>query len=167
MLIQEIDDYAFHLATILQYFKQQADAQNKPAEVPISALSNFMDKRGLDINPDTLKSLMTTDPVIKNLIKSFDGEKVTIECSLMGAGALRYPPKARKYKYVGEVIVGFSIGADGKVVDPVILESQPPGIFERSALKYVRSWRYAPPEHEGNNVKVDDVAVRIAFQPGR
>ena len=70
MLIQEIDDYAFHLATILQYFKQQADAQNKPAEVPISALSNFMDKRGLDINPDTLKSLMTTDPVIKNLIKS-------------------------------------------------------------------------------------------------
>ena len=79
MLIQEIDDYAFHLATILQYFKQQADAQNKPAEVPISALSNFMDKRGLDINPDTLKSLMTTDPVIKNLIKSFAGEKVTID----------------------------------------------------------------------------------------
>ena len=38
-----------------------------------------MDKRGLDINPDTLKSLMTTDPVIKNLIKSFDGEKVTID----------------------------------------------------------------------------------------
>tara|TARA_A100001011_G_scaffold352837_1_gene393888 strand:- start:295 stop:693 length:399 start_codon:yes stop_codon:yes gene_type:complete len=96
-----------------------------------------------------------------------DGEKVTVECSLMGAGALRYPPKARKYKYVGEVIVGFSIGPDGKVVDPVILESQPPGIFERSALKYVRSWRYAPPEHDGNNVKVDDVAVRIAFQPGR
>jgi len=79
MLIQEIDDYAFHLASILQYFKQQADAQNKPAEVPISALSNFMDKRGLDINPDTLKSLMTTDPVIKNLIKSFDGEKITID----------------------------------------------------------------------------------------
>jgi len=79
MLIQEIDDYGFHLATILQYFKQQADAQNKPAEVPISALSNFMDKRGLDINPDTLKSLMTTDPVIKNLIKSFDGEKITID----------------------------------------------------------------------------------------
>ena len=96
-----------------------------------------------------------------------DGEKVTVECSLVGAGALRYPPKARKYKYVGEVIVGFSIGPDGKVVDPVILESQPPGIFERSALKYVRSWRYAPPEHDGNNVKVDDVAVRIAFQPGR
>ena len=69
MLIQEIDDYAYHLATILQYFKQQADAQNKPAEVPISALSNFMDKRGLDINPDTLKSLMTTAPGMKNLIK--------------------------------------------------------------------------------------------------
>ena len=69
MLIQEIDDYAIHLATILQYFKQQADAQKKPAQVPIDALSNYMDKRGLDVNPDTIKSLMTTDPVIKNLIK--------------------------------------------------------------------------------------------------
>ena len=98
---------------------------------------------------------------------SQNGEKVTIECSLMGAGALRYPPKARKYKYVGEVIVGFSIGSDGKVVDPVILEAEPPGIFERSALKYVRSWRYAPPEHGGEQIQVDDVAVRIAFQPNR
>jgi hypothetical protein len=79
MLIQEIDDYAIHLATILQYFKQQADAQKKPAEIPIDALSNYMDKRGLDVNPDTIKSLMTTDPVIKNLIKAFDGEKITLD----------------------------------------------------------------------------------------
>jgi len=90
-----------------------------------------------------------------------------VECALVGAGALRYPPKARKYKYVGEVVVAFSIGPDGKVVDPHILESEPPGIFERSALKYVRSWRYEPPLHEGENIQVDDVAVRIAFQPGR
>ncbi|MAJ80713.1 MAG: hypothetical protein CMK30_05210 [Porticoccaceae bacterium] len=95
------------------------------------------------------------------------GEKVSIECSLMGAGALRYPPKARKYKYVGEVIVAFSIGPDGKVVDPHIVDAEPPGIFERSALKYVRSWRYQPPVHDGENIQVDDVAVRIAFQPGR
>ena len=96
-----------------------------------------------------------------------DGERVSIECSLMGAGALRYPPKARKYKYVGEVIVAFSIGPDGKVVDPHIVDAEPPGIFERSALKYVRSWRYQPPVHDGENIQVDDVAVRIAFQPGR
>ena len=51
MLIQEIDDYAFHLATILQYFKQQADAQNKPAEVPISALSSF----GCTLNSTSLE----------------------------------------------------------------------------------------------------------------
>lgn len=98
---------------------------------------------------------------------SMGDEKVTVECALVGAGALRYPPKARKYKYVGEVVVAFSIGPDGKVVDPHILESEPPGIFERSALKYVRSWRYEPPLHEGENIQVDDVAVRIAFQPGR
>ena len=49
-------------------------------------------------------------------------KKFSVECSLVGAGALRYPPKARKYKYVGQVVVAFSIGTDGKVVDPHILD---------------------------------------------
>ena len=78
MLIQEIDDYAFHLATILQYFKQEADARKVGASIPIDALSDFMDDRGIDINPDIIKSLMD-DPMIKNLVKSFDGNKITID----------------------------------------------------------------------------------------
>ena len=56
-------------------------------------------------------------------------KKFSVECSLVGAGALRYSPKAPKYKYVGQVVVAFSIGTDGKVVDPHILDSEPPGVF--------------------------------------
>ena len=78
MLIIEIDNYAQQLATILQYFKQEADARKQGAVVPIDALSDFMDGQGIDINPDVIKSLMT-DPTIKNLIKSFDGQKITID----------------------------------------------------------------------------------------
>ena len=44
MLIQEIDDYAIHLATILQYFKQQADAQKKPAEYQQAYLVKSMSR---------------------------------------------------------------------------------------------------------------------------
>ena len=65
MLIIEIDNYAQQLATILQYFKQEADARKQGAVVPIDALSDFMDGQGIDINPD--------------IIKSFDGEKITID----------------------------------------------------------------------------------------
>ena len=43
------------------------------------------------------------------------GQVVEVECELIGTGRLRYPPKARKFKYVGEVIVGFSVAKDGSV----------------------------------------------------
>lgn len=79
MLIIEIDNFAQHLATILQYFKQEADARKQGAVVPIDAIADFMDGQGISINPDTIKSLITTDPQIKNLVKSFDGEKITID----------------------------------------------------------------------------------------
>ena len=78
MLIKEVENYAQQLATILQYFKQEADARQQGAVLPIDALSDFMDERGIDINPDIIKSLID-DPLIKNMIKSFDGEKITID----------------------------------------------------------------------------------------
>ena len=78
MLIQEVENYTQQLASILQYFKQEADARKKSAVVPIDALSDFMDNRGLDINPDIIKSLIK-DPLIRNLVKAFDGEKITID----------------------------------------------------------------------------------------
>ena len=78
MLIQEVENYAQQLASILQYFKQEADARQQGAVVPIQALSDFMSNQGQDINPDVIKSLID-DPMIRNLVKSFDGEKITID----------------------------------------------------------------------------------------
>jgi hypothetical protein len=78
MLIVEIDNFAHHLATILQYFKQEADSRKVGAVLPMDALSDMMSSKGIDVNPDIIKSLMD-DPVIKNLVKSFDGEKITID----------------------------------------------------------------------------------------
>ena len=78
MLIFEVENYVQQLASILQYFKQEADARNKGAVIPIEALSDFMDDKGMDINPDIIKKLMN-DPTIKNLIKSVDGTKITID----------------------------------------------------------------------------------------
>jgi hypothetical protein len=79
MLIVEIDNFAQHLATILQYFKQEADDRKQGAVIPIDAIADFMDGQGISINPDTIKSLISTDPEIKNLVKSFDGDKITID----------------------------------------------------------------------------------------
>ena len=79
MLILEIENATQHLSTILQYFKQEADAKRQPAIIPIQALSDFFDDQGMSINTDTIKKLLDTNPQIKNLIKSFDGDKITID----------------------------------------------------------------------------------------
>ena len=89
------------------------------------------------------------------------------ECNLIASGPLRYPPKAKRYRYVGQVIVKFGISPDGKVVNPFVAESEPPGVFERAALMHVKSWRYQAPRFEGSPVTVDEVAVRLVFDPKR
>mgnify|MGYP001398065267 CR=1 FL=1 len=96
-----------------------------------------------------------------------DGEAVQVECQLIGAGRLRYPPKARKFRYTGQVVVGFSVAEDGSVAGAHIADADPPGIFERSALSHIRTWRYKPPQYNGENVQVDDIYVRLVFKPDR
>ena len=78
MLIIELENASHHLATVLQYFKQEADAKKQSAVIPLQSLSDYFNQQGMAINPDTIKNLLDTDPEIKNLIKSFDGEKITI-----------------------------------------------------------------------------------------
>ena len=92
---------------------------------------------------------------------------VDVPCELIGTGRLRYPPKARKFRYVGQVIVGFSVAKDGSVSGARIADADPPGIFERSALSHIRTWRYNPPLLDGESVQVDDIYVRLTFQPDR
>ena len=95
------------------------------------------------------------------------GTIIDVPCELIGTGRLRYPPKARKFRYVGQVIVGFSVAKDGSVSGARIADADPPGIFERSALSHIRTWKYKPPTVNGKVVQVDDIYVRLTFQPDR
>jgi|TARA_A100001015_G_scaffold88140_1_gene98091 TonB family protein len=95
------------------------------------------------------------------------GVQEKVRCELIGSGPLRYPPKAKRYKYVGQVIVKFGVGADGGVTDPFVVAAEPPGVFERAALTHVKSFKYNPPLHNGEPVAVDEVAVKLVFDPNR
>lgn len=112
--------------------------------------------------------LTHADVLAVNTGKYRSGDKVVdVPCELIGTGRLRYPPKARKFKYVGQVIVGFSVAKDGSVSGARIADADPPGIFERSALSHIRTWKYRPPTVNGKVVQVDDIYVRLTFQPDR
>lgn len=76
-----------------------------------------------------------------------------------------YPPRARGV--AGWVELEFTVTAAGQVEDARVLSSQPPGVFEDSALRALRRWRYRPRYEQGRPVPTRGQLVRMRFQPDR
>ena len=100
----------------------------------------------------------------KGIVRTTDGE-FEVPCHLISTAKLKYPPKARRYKYLGQVIVKFGIDTTGQVTDPAVIASEPAGIFERAAMKHIKSYTWQPPLLDGNPVNVDEVAIKLIFDP--
>lgn len=66
----------------------------------------------------------------------------------------QYPVKAANDGIEGWVLVEFSIETDGSISEIVVLDSSPAGVFEKSATRAVRRWKYPPVERDGKIVKI-------------
>lgn len=75
-----------------------------------------------------------------------------------------YPKAAAESRTEGYVIIDFRIGTAGQVVNPKIVESYPPGVFDRTALKAVRKWRYKPLVVDGEAVEAEVEPVKLDFR---
>lgn len=58
--------------------------------------------------------------------------------------AARFPESALRRQLEGEVELAVLIRADGSVASVEVLRADPPGVFDREALRAVQRWRYAP-----------------------
>jgi protein TonB len=52
------------------------------------------------------------------------------------------------------VLVEFTVTESGEVQDPVIIEANPPGVFDQTVLETVRRWRFRPKEQNGKPIAV-------------
>ena len=89
-------------------------------------------------------------------------EQVTI--NRVSAGRFLYPKSAQRRSIEGEVTIEFSVGIDGRVSSAFIVEANPPGRFDSSALRYVNSFVYEPYRLNGTPVEVERISVRIPFR---
>jgi protein TonB len=64
----------------------------------------------------------------------------------------RYPQRALMRHIEGKVVLRFTINPDGSVSDPEVIESEPPGYFEQSALRAIRRWQFHPKVVDGKAV---------------
>ena len=63
-----------------------------------------------------------------------------------------YPNSATMRGIEGFVVVGFSVSAAGEVFDAHILESNPKGTFDKSALKAIKKFKYRARTVDGKPV---------------
>ena len=64
----------------------------------------------------------------------------------------QYPYQAVRRGTEGWVRVSFEVTRTGTVEDVVVLESDPPGVFDRAAIKAVYRWRFKPRMVNGSAV---------------
>ena len=63
-----------------------------------------------------------------------------------------YPSDARRRRLSGRSIVAVQVGADGRVRSARILRSEPPGVFDRAAVRAARSFTFEPAQRAGQAV---------------
>lgn len=55
-----------------------------------------------------------------------------------------YPAKAKAQGIEGSVVVTYSLDDQGQVLRPTVVESNPPGVFDRAAIEAISRWRFRP-----------------------
>ncbi len=78
--------------------------------------------------------------------------------------APQYPRRALQRGIEGYVIVEFVVTKAGSVKDPVVVKAEPPGIFDRAAIKAASKFKYKPKVVNGEAIDVAGVQNIIRFQ---
>ena len=75
-----------------------------------------------------------------------------------------YPNRALTRGIEGHVIVEFTVTKQGTIKDIVVVKSQPPGIFDRSAIQAAAKFKYKPRVIDGIAIEVPGVQNKITFE---
>ncbi len=75
----------------------------------------------------------------------------------------QYPRRALSRGIEGYVIVEFTVTKSGAVRDPIVVESDPPNIFDRAAIKAAEKFKYKPRVVDGEPIEVPGVQNKITF----
>ncbi len=74
-----------------------------------------------------------------------------------------YPERAAQRGIEGWVLLEFTISAVGTVTDVVVVDADPPSMFNRVAKRAVSRWKYKPMIVDGNPVPRSGVQVVLSF----
>ena len=74
-----------------------------------------------------------------------------------------YPRRAQERGIEGYVLLSFTVSPTGAVVDPVVIESEPKGVFDEAASRAVLRFKYKPRVENGKPIAVSGVQHVLTF----
>lgn len=78
--------------------------------------------------------------------------------------APQYPRRALSKGIEGYVILEYTVTKKGTVENPVVIESKPNRIFDKSAIKSALRYKYKPRVVDGKPIEVSGVRTKITFE---
>jgi protein TonB len=137
----------------------------KAQKAPIPELSSLLNGIDMGIPEFGLDGIGEDSSALLGDISDqiMSASSVDVKPSLVARPNVNYPEFAKRKNLTGYVVVNLLINEEGRVETSQILESNPPSIFDASALNSVRDWRFSPALYKGVPVKVW-VRQKIRFE---
>ena len=117
---------------------QQREAEAAAAQ-PVPAQAQPQQQQALTPAP-----VVATPPVQRPTPQPAAPRPAANELVAISTPQPAYPAEAARSKTSGQVVVSFTVNADGSVSNIDIVSSRPRGVFERNVQAAVRRWKYQP-----------------------
>lgn len=75
-----------------------------------------------------------------------------------------YPRRAQSRGIEGYAIVEFTVNSNGSVENPIVIEANPEGVFDRAAMDAALKFKYKPRVVDGVAMAVSGVRNKISFE---
>ncbi|PZL94282.1 energy transducer TonB [Pantoea graminicola] len=84
---------------------------------------------------------------------------LTLSVCVQAENNIKYPERAQKLRFGGEVELVYDVSPEGIVDNVRILKVQPNYLFDREVKRQISAWKF--PQNEPKK----DVALKIIFKP--
>ena len=75
-----------------------------------------------------------------------------------------YPERALQRGLEGYSVVEYAVDSNGYVIDPIIVDSSPGTVFNRTSLRAIQNYRFKPPTVNGEAVNLEGRQTKFVYQ---